>query len=105
MISDIFELGTLNNLLYPTEYVLENSDTSVIITGTKSFDSMLLSRLENVITLNDVNFEDYVILYKDNILKEEITFENVKIDGEFRVCFWSSFRRISSIVRIFYNYS
>ncbi|XP_076477923.1 female sterile (1) Nasrat isoform X2 [Bombus vancouverensis nearcticus] len=85
LISDIFELGILNNLLYPTEYVLENSDTSVIITGTKSFDSMLLSRLENVTTLNDVNFEDYVILYKDNILKEEIAFENIKIDGEFRL--------------------
>ena len=79
-------MDILDNLLYPEDYVLENSLSSVIVTGSKSFDSMLISQLEDVATINDIDFEDFVILHKDNVLEKSITFENLMIEGEFWVC-------------------
>ncbi|CAD1475888.1 unnamed protein product, partial [Heterotrigona itama] len=83
LISDIFKLDILDNLLYPEDYVLENSVSPVIVTGSKSFDSMLISQLDDVATINGIDFEDFVILHKDNILEKSITFENLTIEEEF----------------------
>ena len=85
MISDIFKLDILDNLLYPEDYVLENSVSPVVVTGSKSFDTMLVSQLEDVATINGIDFEDFVILHKDNVLEKSITFENLTIEGEFWV--------------------
>ncbi|KAF3425333.1 hypothetical protein E2986_03027 [Frieseomelitta varia] len=83
LISNIFKLDILDNLLYPEDYVLENSVSSVVVTGSKSFDSMLVSQLEDVATINGIDYEDFVILHKDNVLEKSITFENLTIEGEF----------------------
>ncbi|XP_017762651.1 PREDICTED: uncharacterized protein LOC108552551 [Eufriesea mexicana] len=83
--SDIFKLVIVNDLFYPEDYVLMSSTTPVIVTGRKSFDFVLTTELGNVTTLNGVDFQDYVILNKENVLKKEMTFENLTIDGELRI--------------------
>ncbi|OAD53575.1 hypothetical protein WN48_09737 [Eufriesea mexicana] len=90
--SDIFKLVIVNDLFYPEDYVLMSSTTPVIVTGRKSFDFVLTTELGNVTTLNGVDFQDYVILNKENVLKKEMTFENLTIDGELR--FVSTFQRL-----------
>lgn len=97
--SDIFKLAIVNDLLYPENFVLVDSASSTIVNGTKSFDSVLTSQLENATTLNGVNFQDYVILNKENVLKEEVTFENLAIEGELKV----RLIRISRMLLEFYE--
>nr|XP_003700076.1 PREDICTED: uncharacterized protein LOC100883089 [Megachile rotundata] len=85
--ADIFDVDIVNGLPYPDEYVLTD-DRSANITGVKSFNKLTVHHLKNVNTLNDIDFEDFVILNRDNVLKEEITFEDlsvydqIQIDGE-----------------------
>lgn len=102
MVSDIFKLDILDNLLYPEDYVLENSVSSVVVTGSKSFDSMLVSQLEDVATINGIDFGDFVILHKDNVLEKSITFENLTIEGEFWVCS-ANFQARIFIMHVYYN--
>ncbi|CAK9817947.1 hypothetical protein ANTQUA_LOCUS9611 [Anthophora quadrimaculata] len=83
--ADIIETYVLNDLLYPEDYVLTDSDDSVTVTGTKSINVLLASRLANVTTLNGIDFEDFIILQKDNVLKEEITFEKLTIDRQLQI--------------------
>ncbi|KOC67832.1 hypothetical protein WH47_12162 [Habropoda laboriosa] len=83
--ADVSDLYVLNDLPYPEDYVLTDSEDPVIITGSKSFNTLLTPRLENVTTLNGIDFEDFVILNKDNVLKEETTFENLTIERKFQV--------------------
>ncbi|CAL7939823.1 unnamed protein product [Xylocopa violacea] len=85
LIANICDVNRVNDLLYPEDYVLNRNDGSVIVTGSKTFNLVLAANLMNVVKINDVDFEDFVILYKDNVLKETITFENLTIEGELRV--------------------
>ncbi|XP_043789658.1 uncharacterized protein LOC122713359 [Apis laboriosa] len=81
--SNNVELSTLNGLLYPEQYVLENGNSPyVTVTGSKTFESFEALELENATTLNGIDFDDYVILSKENVLNEGISFENLTVTDE-----------------------
>lgn len=84
------ELLVLNDLLYPEQYVLENGTSPyVTVTGSKTFESFEAMELEDAITLNGIDFNDYVILNKENVLKEGISFENLTVTDELIVRFFT----------------
>lgn len=86
--SNNVELSTLNGLLYPEQYVLENGNSAyVTVTGSKIFESFEALELENATTLNGIDFDDYVILSKENVLNEGISFENLTVTDELIVRF------------------
>nr|XP_034171205.1 uncharacterized protein LOC117600218 [Osmia lignaria] len=83
--ADSLDLDIVNGLLYPDDYVLIHGDNSVNVTGIKSFDKLMLPRLQEVNTLNGIDFQDFIFLNRDNVLKEEITFENLSVDGQLQI--------------------
>lgn len=83
--ADVIDANIINNLLYPENYVIAESESIAIVQGSKSFDTLLTPRLENISTLNGIDFDDFIHSQKDNALKEEITFENLIVEGLFQV--------------------
>ncbi|KZC06056.1 hypothetical protein WN55_07142 [Dufourea novaeangliae] len=84
LIADTVELDTLNDLYYPDDYVLIDDDTSSKVIGSKSFNQLIVTNLKGVKTINGISIDDFVILHKDNVLNEEITFDNLEIEGSFQ---------------------
>lgn len=76
----------LNDFPYPEGYVLMGSRAVVEVPGPKSFNALAVLK-KHVNTINGIGIEDFVILDKENILNEEITFENLTIDGALQVRF------------------
>lgn len=92
--SNNVELFTLNDLLYPEQYVLENgSSPYVTVTGSKTFESFEALEMENATILNGIDFDDYVILSKENVLKEGISFENLTVTDELIVRYFSTIHK------------
>lgn len=92
--SNNVELFTLNDLLYPEQYVLENgSSPYVTVTGSKTFESFEALEMENATILNGIDFDDYVILGKENVLKEGISFENLTVTDELIVRYFSTIHK------------
>ncbi|XP_053973610.1 uncharacterized protein LOC128873789 [Hylaeus volcanicus] len=85
LIADDTYLDFLNDLRYPFDYILHNYMANVNVTGSKSFDTLVVGRLEIVKTLNGIDFEDFIILNKENVLTEEITFEKLTVEGSCRI--------------------
>nr|XP_031838334.1 uncharacterized protein LOC116429477 [Nomia melanderi] len=81
LIADNVEIETLNELEYPDDYVLINDDMPTNVTGRKSFNQLLVQDLHGLKTINGIDIDDFVILHKDNVLNEEITFENLEVEG------------------------
>ncbi|XP_017890059.1 uncharacterized protein LOC108630960, partial [Ceratina calcarata] len=82
--TDTFDLNQINGLKYPEDFVLAHKNGEAIVTGLKTFNTLITSRLEDVKTLNGLDFDEYVILDKHNVLKS-ISFENLTIDEELRM--------------------
>ncbi|XP_076237942.1 female sterile (1) Nasrat [Calliopsis andreniformis] len=83
--ADTVSIDFLNNLRYPKDYVLVDSSGPAYLTGLKSFDELVVPSLKNVKFINDIDVEDFVVLHKDNVLNELITFENLEVDDTLQV--------------------
>lgn len=55
------------------------------VTGRKSFNQLLVHDLHGLKTINGIDINDFVILHKDNVLNEEITFEDLEVEGPTQV--------------------
>lgn len=69
---------------YPRDYVLadwSNRKLETNITSVKYFDKLSVKKLVNVSTINDINITDFIILSRHEVIDEEITFEDLEIDG------------------------
>ncbi|KAL0124299.1 hypothetical protein PUN28_006268 [Cardiocondyla obscurior] len=74
----------LNGLLYPENYVLTNNTSYINITGEKYFNNLYTAHL-NIKMLNGANFTDFINLDKQEIVDEEIIFENLEVDGVIQI--------------------
>lgn len=72
---------SLNQLRYPEDYVLANDISPINVTGEKYFSNLSVEHLLNITEINGINVNDFIILSRNEMLDEEITFENLEIDG------------------------
>ncbi|XP_076299870.1 female sterile (1) Nasrat [Lasioglossum baleicum] len=79
--ADTVELETLNGLRYPHDYVFIEGNTPAEVTGSKSFNQLRVGNLSGTKTINGIDINDFVILDKENAVEEEITFENLIVEG------------------------
>jgi len=64
-----------------------NSRLEANITGKKNFGKLSIKDLVNVSTINDINIADFIILSRHEVVNEEITFEDLEVDGTLLVRF------------------
>jgi len=64
-----------------------NSRLEANITGKKYFSKLSVKDLVNVSTINDINIADFIILSRHEVINEEITFEDLEVDGTLLVRF------------------
>lgn len=72
---------------YPENYVLTSDKFSINITGAKHFANLTTAHLSGIEAINKINIDDFIILSRHEVINEEITFENLEIDGTFQVRF------------------
>nr|XP_033339168.1 uncharacterized protein LOC117227773 isoform X1 [Megalopta genalis]XP_033339169.1 uncharacterized protein LOC117227773 isoform X2 [Megalopta genalis] len=83
--ADSVELGTLNDLQYPYDYVLVDGNIATEVTGLKSFNHLRVGSLSGLKTINGIDIDDFILLQEDNVLNEEITFEDLIVEGPLKI--------------------
>ncbi|OXU21662.1 hypothetical protein TSAR_016063 [Trichomalopsis sarcophagae] len=78
-------LDYLNELKYPYNYVLKSDPEEADITSDKTFQSIRVTNLQDVKTINGIDADEFIILNADQSLKNQITFENVVIDKRLQI--------------------
>ncbi|XP_076659708.1 female sterile (1) Nasrat [Halictus rubicundus] len=79
--ADPVEIDMLNDLRYPYDFVFTENNIEAEVTGSKSFNQLRVGSLNGLKRINGIDIDDFVILHKDNVLDEEITFENLIVEG------------------------
>lgn len=75
----------MNHLRYPEDYVLINDKSLINVTSEKYFANLSTTHLLGIDSINEINMDDFIILSRQEIVDQEITFENLEIDGTFQV--------------------
>lgn len=55
--------------------------------GKKHFTNLSTAHLLGIEAINKIDIDDFILLNRHEVINEEITFENLEIDGTFQVRF------------------
>lgn len=75
----------MNDLRYPLDYVLKSGPGIVDVTGIKTFETLTVSDLKGVKTINGIDINEFITLTEDQNLEHEIIFENLVIEESLQV--------------------
>ena len=81
----MIRLDYLNGLEYANDYIMKTGIEDAYMTTAKTFKSLTVSNLQEVNTINDIDADEFIILYADQSLEHEITFENLVIEERLQV--------------------
>lgn len=81
----VINVDYLNGLRYPYDYILKSGPGDGKITAAKTFDTLEVSGLQDIQTINDIDADEFIILNADQDLKHLITFEDLQIDESLQV--------------------
>lgn len=78
------DFDNLNGLIYPNDFILASSKASAKI-GNKKFKSLSVNNLMGIEAINGISIDEYIILFGENVLSEDIVFENLIVEGSLKV--------------------
>ncbi|XP_011699083.1 PREDICTED: uncharacterized protein LOC105456604, partial [Wasmannia auropunctata] len=85
LIAEKANVKNLNYLQYPENYVLINDKFPINVTSEKYVTKLSTTHLLDIKRINEIDFKDFVILNRHEVINHEITFENLEINGIFQV--------------------
>ncbi|KAG7197315.1 hypothetical protein KM043_018433 [Ampulex compressa] len=85
IVANELDVNYINKIKYPEGYVLVNEDEPVYVSGVKTFDTLSVTNLLGIDTINDIDFDDFVQINKVNVLTKDITIEELIVDERFEL--------------------
>jgi hypothetical protein len=85
MTSNVIKMDYLNDIKYPSGYIQTSSSEDAYMTSTKYFETLTVTNLKDVKTINGIDIDDFIQLNANQTLEHLITFDNLVIDESLQV--------------------